>query len=191
MGVTYKIRRSDRFMSLSSIHYNRYITFIYSRRFREIDEGVYTEKHHIIPKSLNGTNNNGNLIELTLREHYIAHLILWKIFYGPNYLHKGWILGRLEFSQETKKKMAENHIGMIGLTHSKESKIKIRDGGKNRGMYGKYHTVDTKKKQSESHRGKKWINNGNIEKCIDLEKLLLYSSEWVLGRLYKRRTSAI
>lgn len=37
------------------------------------------EKHHIIPKSLGGTNNKSNLVNLTYREHYLAHLLLIKM----------------------------------------------------------------------------------------------------------------
>lgn len=38
------------------------------------------ETHHIIPRSLGGSNDDANLVNLTLREHYIAHLLLFKIF---------------------------------------------------------------------------------------------------------------
>jgi hypothetical protein len=47
---------------------------------REI-EG-YTEKHHIIPKCMNGTNNPDNLVKLTAREHFLAHWLLHEIY--PN-----------------------------------------------------------------------------------------------------------
>ena len=40
----------------------------------------YTEKHHIIPKCLGGTNIPDNIVILTGREHYIAHGILVKIY---------------------------------------------------------------------------------------------------------------
>lgn len=43
-------------------------------------EGGYFEKHHIIPKSLGGTNDASNLVKLTARQHYIAHLLLYKIY---------------------------------------------------------------------------------------------------------------
>lgn len=43
---------------------------------------TYKEKHHIIPKCMGGSNNKENLVELTAREHYIAHLLLVKIY--PN-----------------------------------------------------------------------------------------------------------
>lgn len=50
------------------------------------------EKHHIFPRSI-FKNNNGKisskyLVELTTKEHFIAHLLLWKYYdkkYGKNY----------------------------------------------------------------------------------------------------------
>ena len=45
----------------------------------------YYEKHHIIPKSLGGTNEKENLVSLTAREHFICHLLLLKITEGKNY----------------------------------------------------------------------------------------------------------
>lgn len=50
-----------------------------SRKNRIVHENNYYEKHHIIPKCLGGTNEKSNLVILTFREHYIAHLLLSKI----------------------------------------------------------------------------------------------------------------
>lgn len=38
----------------------------------------YFETHHIIPKCLNGSDSDDNLVQLTYREHLIAHWLLWK-----------------------------------------------------------------------------------------------------------------
>lgn len=38
----------------------------------------YFEEHHIIPKSFGGDNNASNLVLLTAKEHFIAHLLLAK-----------------------------------------------------------------------------------------------------------------
>lgn len=38
------------------------------------------ESHHIIPHCISKNNNNENIVNLTCREHYIAHLLLVKIF---------------------------------------------------------------------------------------------------------------
>ena len=42
----------------------------------------YSEKHHIIPKSMGGSNLPDNLVRLTGREHFIAHRLLAKIHGG-------------------------------------------------------------------------------------------------------------
>lgn len=50
---------------------------------RGLDKSVvdyYTEIHHIIPRSLGGDNSEENLVMLSGREHYIAHMLLWKAY---------------------------------------------------------------------------------------------------------------
>ena len=39
----------------------------------------YTEKHHVIPKSLGGCNNKSNIAVLTAKEHFICHWLLTKM----------------------------------------------------------------------------------------------------------------
>jgi hypothetical protein len=65
-------------------HLVRYTHFIWSRLFRTLPEGTYTEKHHIVPKSF-GMNKDyisqpWNIVKLSAKEHYIAHMMLWKAF---------------------------------------------------------------------------------------------------------------
>jgi hypothetical protein len=40
----------------------------------------YAERHHVLPKSIGGSNKKSNLVLLTAREHYIAHRLLVKIY---------------------------------------------------------------------------------------------------------------
>ncbi len=40
----------------------------------------YTEKHHIIPQCIGGTNDPSNLVRLTPEAHYLAHQLLVKIY---------------------------------------------------------------------------------------------------------------
>ena len=47
-----------------------------------------THVHHIIPKCCDGGDEPENLVRLTLREHYIAHLLLPKIYKHGNYHFK-------------------------------------------------------------------------------------------------------
>jgi hypothetical protein len=42
----------------------------------------YVERHHVIPRSLGGSDDPGNLVSLTAREHFICHWLLTKIYTG-------------------------------------------------------------------------------------------------------------
>lgn len=57
-----------------------YFKLVETRKNRQIED--YVEKHHILPKSLGGTDKPENLIKLTAKEHYIAHLLLTKMYSG-------------------------------------------------------------------------------------------------------------
>ena len=57
-----------------------YYRIIEKAKLRNISS--YTENHHIIPKSLGGTNNKDNLVKLTAREHFVCHLLLTKMTEG-------------------------------------------------------------------------------------------------------------
>jgi hypothetical protein len=59
------------------MNYTRiYHQLIERAKQRKSVEG-YTEIHHIIPRSEGGTDKSDNLVELTGREHFIAHKLLW------------------------------------------------------------------------------------------------------------------
>jgi len=46
---------------------------------RELPKDVYSEKHHILPKCLGGNNNKENVVKLLPKEHYVAHLLLFRL----------------------------------------------------------------------------------------------------------------
>lgn len=57
------------------------------KKLRKGTEGyVYYESHHIVPKCLGGDNSKDNLVFLTAEEHWIAHLLLVKMYPGNDLL---------------------------------------------------------------------------------------------------------
>ena len=64
-------------------HYNNLIE---KRRKHVLESNCH--KHHIIPRCIGGNDENDNLINLTYREHYIAHLLLAKIYKHTKYYYK-------------------------------------------------------------------------------------------------------
>lgn len=71
----------------SEIYLNRYVKFIEACNEKNTNPSldVYSEKHHILPKSMFPKYSNPkrypwNEVVLTAREHFIAHLMLWKAY---------------------------------------------------------------------------------------------------------------
>ena len=60
--------------------YRKAIDFYLTQR---IEEGVYTEKHHIVPRHKGGTNDSSNMVVVTYRQHVLLHLLLWKAYENP------------------------------------------------------------------------------------------------------------
>lgn len=59
-----------------------YYSIITNAQLRNLPKETYIEKHHIIPRSLGGNNEQTNLVKLTAREHFICHLLLTKMTTG-------------------------------------------------------------------------------------------------------------
>ncbi len=59
-----------------------YREFIADRKAREASLMGYTERHHILPRSLGGGDEAANLIRLTAEDHFFAHLLLAKVYGG-------------------------------------------------------------------------------------------------------------
>jgi hypothetical protein len=119
----------------------------------------YTETHHILPRSLGGTNDSENLVELTAREHYICHLLLPKITTGESrykmiyayiimsgrkiYGSRKYAFYREEHAKINSELRSGSGNGMWGVN---------RSGDKNT-FYGKKHSEETKRKISEKKKG--------------------------------------
>lgn len=67
---------------------NYYYNIIDKAKARALPPEIYTEKHHIIPKSLGGDNSKDNLAKLTAREHFICHRLLIKMVENNDYKKK-------------------------------------------------------------------------------------------------------
>lgn len=65
-------------------YFKLYKNLIENAKFRETNNlnvlGEYYETHHIVPRSLGGSNDKTNLVALTAKEHYIAHHLLYHLY---------------------------------------------------------------------------------------------------------------
>lgn len=66
-------------------HYTRWYTELTERaRTRSLPENTLFESHHIVPLSLGGLDTGDNVVRLTSREHFIAHLLLVRMTTGQD-----------------------------------------------------------------------------------------------------------
>lgn len=110
----------------------------------------YTEKHHIIPKSIGGSNDPTNIAILTAREHFICHYLLTKMV--DNHFKKKMFnaLNKMRQSKYTQRRIKMNSRQFEYLRKG----LSENNKGPNNPMFGKSHTDDVKKRLSEIHSGK-------------------------------------
>ena len=89
-------------------YWQRYKKLIAYCRARKL-KAKYTEMHHIMPKSLGGSDAEQNLIKLSAREHYIAH----------------WILAKC-FTKKTHKRKMQYAFWAMVTTHKQQRKLTAR-----------------------------------------------------------------
>jgi hypothetical protein len=85
-------------------------------------KGSGLHRHHIVPVHAGGTDDESNFTYLTVREHIIAHFLLWKIHKNPNDLRSMKMLGANLTTKQRNivgKFCAQNGIGIF----SEEYKI--------------------------------------------------------------------
>ncbi len=109
-----------------TLHYNLLIA---KAQQRQLSPDVIFEKHHIIPRCLGGADTEENLVNLLLKEHFIAHLLLAKM-----YPESG--LGRAAYMMSNFKKYRSRQYSFLKeadrarkylFRHTEESKDKIRN----------------------------------------------------------------
>jgi hypothetical protein len=73
-------------------YHNIYNRLINRAKLHTCLVGEYYESHHIIPRCLGGTDRAENLVNLTAREHFIAHLCLLKMYPNNNRLVRAAVM---------------------------------------------------------------------------------------------------
>lgn len=89
----------------------------------------YKEQHHIIPRSLGGSNDKENIVPLTAREHYIVHLLLPYMVLDPAHKRKMW--GALRCMTVMHYKTHQRYAGSARFYE--KAKTNIDFGAGNRG----------------------------------------------------------
>lgn len=136
---------------------NKYTRWYYSiiNNRKENPISGYTERHHIEPSALGGSDDENNLVRLTAREHWVCHQLLTRMVEGKarmKMLHPCVLFkktaGNSRRYQQLKMQRAQ---AMTGGKHSEETKKKIGDAHR-----GRKHTPEHVEKTASKKRGVKF-----------------------------------
>ena len=131
-------------MLFTANKYTRWYYDIIDRaKTRILSANNYYEKHHIIPKSLGGSNNTDNLVNLSAREHFICHWLLTKMVSNKKEKYQMWnafscMLYRENQNQERHKvssKIFENIKSAGAKIKSENNSLKSRSIKLNKSIY--------------------------------------------------------
>lgn len=132
---------------------------------RNLPSNIKVERHHIMPKSMGGSNDLSNLAKLTLREHFICHLLLTKMTSGKHRNKMVYALWRMCHSRKVEYKVTSRAYATIKLSmasartsddftpewRAKISKSRIGKSAPNKGIP---HSHESRQKMSISRKAK-------------------------------------
>lgn len=159
----------------------------------------YTERHHIIPRSLGGLNDDENIVRLTAREHFIAHRLLAKMFptdkkAKAKMVYAQWILShglvkkkKIKISSRVFAKMREEY----SINNPQRDKDRRARTAANRaaGLYEENFHIGNKKRKSSM---KKMLSALTPEeRSIRMKKSALTCDQKEKGLAIQRGKSSI
>lgn len=158
-----------------------YFSLVEKRKSVQRSE-LYTERHHIIPKSMGGGNEKDNLVRLTPREHFVAHWLLTKMCESETHKTKmEYAIQRMMKNNDiTHKHEWAKWQYEIASQKKVEALRKNRENG-NCPRTGKKHSEESKKKMSIARLGKKF----------DPEKLKLRKPRVVTEETRKKLSASL
>ena len=167
-------------------------------------ESIKGEDHHILPRSLGGSDLPDNRVMLTCREHFIAHLLLSKAVNGTENQYKMlkaikymMLIGverfglssnskkyeftktyvNLQFAEAMSKFMKEQHCKFpekFKKTLESRAKTSAKLKGENNGMFGRSHSAESKIKMGQSRIGTFGVFRNGQKKMIRPDEIELY-----------------
>jgi hypothetical protein len=135
------------------MNYEKHYNLLIERAKSRLLEG-YSEKHHIIPRCMGGSDDPDNLVRLTPEEHYVAHQLLIKIY--PDVHGLVYAAHMMTVSSKDTRDRNNKKYGWLKRKHSElmSKEMKGKFVGKNNPMYGRNHSEETKKKCGEPNKGR-------------------------------------
>lgn len=165
------------------------------------NSGVYTENHHIIPRSIGGSDDATNIVTLTAKEHFIAHLLLTKMHDSISLAQASFMMTVVNDNQGKRYKCTSRtyaHLKSIMSEATRERMTGSSGNVKGRTKYYNKHTLQEKlfkpgiipdenwikgslkMRRPKGTKGRKYYNNGQGDVKLFAEHDVIPDG-WVRG----------
>lgn len=152
----------------SQKYYTKYNQIV--KHYKDLDlkksKDLYTESHHIIPRSMGGDNSRDNLVRVPSRVHFLLHWMLYRIYRTPETAY-AWNM--MSMNRSSKRYISKSFeyaktiriYEMTGRTLSSDHREKISKSliGNTRRL-GSVVSEEQRVKMSSSNKGKIPANKG-------------------------------
>lgn len=147
-----------------------YFKLVETRQNRQATE--YVEKHHIIPRSLGGTDHPDNLINLTAKEHFVAHLLLTKMYSGQYKYKMNFAFGMMLADNGNRGKRYTPSSRLYNIARSLVGEaVSNSNKGKIPWNKGISRSQEVKDAVSRANKGKIAWNKNIIRTDVDKQKM--------------------
>ena len=85
----------------------------------------YRENHHVVPRSMGGTNAKSNIVSLTAREHFICHWLLTKMVTGADRAKMVYALRMMRVSNDLQNRYETKITARVYEKYKKEHAINL------------------------------------------------------------------
>ncbi len=134
------------------MNYKKVYESIIQRRLENpLSEGEYGEKHHILPRSLGGSNKKENIVRLTAREHFICHALLAEMYEKETveWYKMNHAFMMMKGTSDNQKRYFNSKLYELKRTDFSKTMSYNQMGDKN-SQFGKLKSKETKEKISKS-----------------------------------------
>lgn len=126
----------------------------------------YGEVHHILPRSLGGSDDRSNLVKLTAREHFICHLLLVKIHQNSASYYK---MVKAFFMMSVSSENQQRHLSSRNYEKLRKAFSESMSLSQTGGLNSQFGTV--------------WIHSLELRESKKINKNIPIPEGWSIGRV--------
>ena len=145
---------------------NKYF-YLYLKILSKPDTTGYTEKHHILPKSIGGSDSKTNLIQITSRKHFLVHYLLTKCVKQktPSWYSMVKAFNMMSVTSPQHQRYINSKLYESNRKHMSATMSVLQAG------------------ENNSQHGSQWINNPTLQLSIRISKNENIPNGWQAGRI--------